>query len=337
MRRFGSERRAAALAGAGLVAWACGFPDHEFVPADEFSGRRDAASGAAGATAGGAGGTSGAGAVGGTGGASAAGGAGGTSAEGGVAGAGGGGGLGGASASAGDGGASGDGGTSVAGQGGAAAQGGADASAGASGAAGASASGGVGGTGGVDASVDATVDAGAPLGLLLNEVDYDQPSTDTREFVEIFNPTAADVDLAGLALLFVNGLNGSEYGRIPLSGTLGAGQYLVAAMPAVVVADAGAIVIPLTVTMQNGAPEGVAIYDTVKKTVVDALSYEGGIFAANVDGVTLNLVDGTPATASDPDSSERSLARLPNGTDTKNDDADWKLTANLTPGAPNLP
>jgi len=48
--------------------------------------------------------------------------------------------------------------------------------------------------------------------------------------------------------------------------------------------------------IQNGAPDGLAVVDSVTHTVIDALSYEGSItrcHAARVRG-TVSLVEGTP-------------------------------------------
>ncbi len=69
------------------------------------------------------------------------------------------------------------------------------------------------------------------IDLLINELDVDQPGTDTAEFVELY--ARAGADLAGLAVVLVNGgaLPGLEYSRVDLglAGVLGAGRYLVLA------------------------------------------------------------------------------------------------------------
>ncbi len=44
-----------------------------------------------------------------------------------------------------------------------------------------------------------------PITLVINEIDYDQPSTDDREFVEIYNYGASAVNLANVDLVLVNG------------------------------------------------------------------------------------------------------------------------------------
>ena len=96
--------------------------------------------------------------------------------------------------------------------------------------------------------------------VVLNEIDYDQVGADAGGFVELHNAGLGAAELDGLALVFVDGADGGEYLRRPLSGSLAPGAYLV-----------------VTVDAQNGAPDGVALYDTVLQGVVDALSYEGAI------------------------------------------------------------
>jgi hypothetical protein len=44
--------------------------------------------------------------------------------------------------------------------------------------------------------------------LVVNEIDYDQPSTDDAEFLEIKNVSSGPVDLAGHAVQLVNGTGG---------------------------------------------------------------------------------------------------------------------------------
>ena len=57
----------------------------------------------------------------------------------------------------------------------------------------------------------------------------------------------------------------TEYARKALTGTLAAGAKLV-----------------VDVDPQNGAPDGLALVDTEKDVLLDALSYEGSIHAATI-------------------------------------------------------
>ncbi|MDQ3263072.1 MAG: lamin tail domain-containing protein [Myxococcota bacterium] len=179
--------------------------------------------------------------------------------------------------------------------------------------------------------------------LVINEVDYDNNGTDNAEFVEIYNGTPAAVDLADLAVVFINGNGGSEYRRFSLAsgGTLPAGGYLVVA-PSTVAVAAGAIIVsaPGSDLIQNGSPDGVALVNTATLQVLDALSYEGTISAATFSGFTgtFNLVEGGQrTTAEDVTSGNGSLIRSPNGMDTDRANLDWSFSGTLTPGASNTP
>jgi len=174
--------------------------------------------------------------------------------------------------------------------------------------------------------------------LRINEVDYDQPGTDTTEFVEIFNAGARDTVLTGVDLVLINGDTGLPLITIPLTGTVAVGGYVLVAAPAVT-APGGVPVIPFgpgtESFMQNG-PDGVALWDNNSNTLVDALSYEGPITAAVLGGGTVSLVRGTAVVAQDSGAPVVSLIRAPNGQATGDDNADWRATRTLTPGASNV-
>ena len=127
-----------------------------------------------------------------------------------------------------------------------------------------------------------TCEAGAtppPSGssrLVINEVDYDQVGADADGFVEIANTGTAAATLDGIALVLVNGGDGAEYARKTLTGSLAAGATFV-----------------IDVELQNGAPDGVALVDTGKDALLDALSYEGAITAATIGTKVFDLVEGT--------------------------------------------
>ena len=93
--------------------------------------------------------------------------------------------------------------------------------------------------------------------LVINEVDYDQvgADSDTAGFVEIKNVGDTAATLDGVALVFVNGGDSTEYFRSNLTGTLAPGAYTVVAKDA-----------------QNGAPDGLALIDTTSGDLLDALS-----------------------------------------------------------------
>ena len=157
--------------------------------------------------------------------------------------------------------------------------------------------------------------------LVLNEVDYDQVGADTGGFVEVANTGTDAATLDGIALVLVNGGDGSEYGRKALTGTLAAGEKLV-----------------VDVDPQNGAPDGLALVDTATDSLLDALSYEGAITAATIDGKTFDLVEGTvlPTDVADSTTVDGTLARIPDGKDTDDAASDWVFTTTPTPGAANV-
>jgi hypothetical protein len=156
--------------------------------------------------------------------------------------------------------------------------------------------------------------------LVLNELDYDQVGADHDGFVEIRNNGTTAADLGGVVVVFVDGSDGEEYLRKPLTGTLPAGAYLS------VLAEA-----------QNGAPDGVALIDA-DGALLDALSYEGAVTAALIGGQTYDLVEGTvlPASVADSNTVAGSLARIPDGSDTDDAATDWAFTTVVTPGAGNV-
>lgn len=167
----------------------------------------------------------------------------------------------------------------------------------------------------------AAVDPEAVPQVVLNEIDYDQPGADGGGFVELYNAGRGTADLQGLALVFIDGADGTEYLRIPLTGSILANDFRV------VRADA-----------QNGFPDGVALYDTITGDVLDALSYEGPIERAFIGSFAYSLVEGTalPATVADSDTRAGSLSREPNGIDTNDAASDWVFTTTVTEGAPNF-
>jgi len=175
--------------------------------------------------------------------------------------------------------------------------------------------------------------------LVINEIDYDQPDTDDQEFVEILNPTSGSITLDSLALVFANGADSNEYRRVDLSVSevLTAGQYLVVGSPLVAVPPS-ALKVDLASSgfIQNG-PDGVALVNTLTEEVLDALSYEGEITAANIAGFTetVNLVEGIAFDGADSSSESGALIRSPNGMDTDDAISDWAVTTNPTPGYAN--
>jgi hypothetical protein len=116
-------------------------------------------------------------------------------------------------------------------------------------------------------------DPGDDTPVFVNEVHYDNVSTDQDEGVEIAGP--AGTDLSDYAIEFHTGNGGSTYATVSLSGTIddeGDGY--------------GAVWFDIA-GIQNGAPDGFAlIYDSSE--VVQFLCYEGTFMAT--DGVANGMV-----------------------------------------------
>ena len=131
-------------------------------------------------------------------------------------------------------------------------------------------------------------------------------------------PSAATLD--GIALVLVNGGDGQEYAREALTGSLAAGGYLTSRSRR----RTGRRTASRSSTPRSG-------------TLLDALSYEGEITAATIDGQTYDLVEGT-ALAADVATRTRSRVALshPRQQDTNNAAADWAFTQTHTKGAANV-
>ena len=173
-------------------------------------------------------------------------------------------------------------------------------------------------------------------GVVVNEIDADTPGADAAEFVELYNPTAAAIDLAGASLVLFNGNddgNGS-YRTVELTGTVAAGGYLVVCGSADGVADCD-----LTVSngfLQNG-PDAVALYALAASDVpngtaprrtrlVDVVVYGSGDADADLleaFGEGAQVDEGAGGAAPD-----QSIQRSPDGSETF-------VTAAPTPGAAN--
>ena len=151
----------------------------------------------------------------------------------------------------------------------------------------------------------------------INEIHYDNESTDTGEFFEIAG--SAGISLAGWSLLGYNGSNGSVYTTVSLSGTLpmqdGCSGTLDFAM-------AG---------MQNGSPDGLALVNA-EGELVEFISYEGA-FTATADVATgeTSVDIGVSETSSTPIGDSLQLE----GTGRLRSDFTWTPPASATRGLPN--
>ena len=172
---------------------------------------------------------------------------------------------------------------------------------------------------------------GVAASLIINEVDYDQPSTDTAEFVELYNFGPNPVLMNEVILALINGANGMSYDTIFFPAvTLGPGDYYVVCGDGGNVANCDQMEDQTSDLIQNGAPDAMVLYDIMDSVIIDRLSYEGDVIGMTEGtGVPANMGDNN-------DDHNVSLSRIPNGEDTDNNSADFVLTAS-TPGGANSP
>jgi len=170
------------------------------------------------------------------------------------------------------------------------------------------------------------------VGLKINEVDYDQQSVDTLEFLEIYNSDANGIDLSNYTVLLVNGFNNTPYDTITLPAqTLAPGDYFVICGNGGQVPNCDLVLPVLSNIIQNGAPDAIAIVENGSGNVVDVVSYEGSVGAPYVEGT------GIPAGQSDttvlvPDL--LGISRFPDGADTNDNSVDFRNSCS-TPGGAN--
>jgi len=164
--------------------------------------------------------------------------------------------------------------------------------------------------------------------LAINEIDYDQDSTDMAEFIELKNNSSSAVDLGDYALELVNGSGGgaSIYATISLPAeSIAAGDYFVVCANAATVANCDLDVSTDTNLIQNGAPDAVGL--RFESTLVDTVSYAGDTGMPYTEGSGAGLED-------DP-SVDGSIQRCPDGTDTDQNNVDFVFAEPPSPGTEN--
>ena len=165
--------------------------------------------------------------------------------------------------------------------------------------------------------------------IIINEIDYNQPGSDTAEFIELFNPDAKPVALDGYTLELVNGTNGSTYKSFDLSGlSIAAAGYLVLCDSTQAVANCN-INAASGSWIQNGGSNGDAVALLFGSALVDSVVYDsiGGFLGSYAEGNSFTMADSNSVTMS--------IARLPNGLDSNVNAHDFG-SACITPGSANV-
>lgn len=186
------------------------------------------------------------------------------------------------------------------------------------------------GAGDLEAIIEITLPVCGATDLVINEIDYDQASTDTEEFMEIFNPTSRSINIDAYSLELVNGTGGGAaiYQTIDLPNVdLAAGDYFVVCGNAALVPNCDLDVDPDTNLIQNGAPDAVGLRAPTG-ALADTVSYEGDTGAPYTETSGVGLLD-------DPADDYYSISRYPNGVDTDVNNVDLSGRCN-SPGLPNF-
>lgn len=165
--------------------------------------------------------------------------------------------------------------------------------------------------------------------LVINEIDYDQPGTDTAEFIEIYNFGSNAVPMNQVILALINGATGQPYDTLVFPAvSVPANGYFTICGPASGLSNCDMAFADASDNVQNGSPDGMVLFDIVEMVVVDAVSYEGDVI-----GSTEN--PGVPTNMSDNNNDHLlSLSRVPNGVDTDVNSSDFVLSPS-TPGSVN--
>lgn len=178
--------------------------------------------------------------------------------------------------------------------------------------------------------------ATASAQMVINEVDYDQPSIDTHEFIELKNNGANAVDPASLRLIMLSGAGGvaSVYRDLnPLTGALiMPGEHFVICADPLATPNCDMDASPDVDLIQNGATDALVLVNVADSTILDVFSYEGDC-PGNFETMGFAGSDAFAGGVGGP-AEFRSLSRFPDGTDTDNNDADF-IDACTTPGGPN--
>jgi hypothetical protein len=181
---------------------------------------------------------------------------------------------------------------------------------------------------------------------VINEVNYADPAADggqSKEFIEIYNPSDDAIDLTGFAAVAATNTQG-VYLTWPLSGTLLGKGFLVIGSQNVTVPD-GVTKITFNFggnsVLKDSDPTAFAIIDTAKQTIIDAVSLGTTTsVTAKPAGFAnpISFLEGTFKALRDStaNAGRGSCVRVNEGQDTNNLSDDWTFLAVLpTPGAKN--
>jgi hypothetical protein len=167
------------------------------------------------------------------------------------------------------------------------------------------------------------------VSLVINEIDYDQPTPptdDSAEFIEIKNISGTTINLDPYTVELYNNATSTVYKTIDLPNVdLTAGDYYVICGNNTTVVNCDLDHTTDTDLIQNGLKDAVAL--KLGTFRVDAVSYNG-------TSTNTSFTEGTGASADSSSEAFVSLSRYTDGTDTNDNSADFKLKC-ITPGGAN--
>ncbi len=170
-------------------------------------------------------------------------------------------------------------------------------------------------------------------GLVINEIDYDQPGADLAEFIELYNSGSTPIDLSNYAVVLVNGSNSTRYDSIALPSRMLASHAFF-----VICGGNGTVPNCDTVrtgfTIQNGSPDAVIIRDLTTLNIVDAVSYEGTVVGYS-SGNGVPLAQSDTLNAGFTSNNFLGISRFPDGANTGDDSTDFNRRC-TTPGMANI-
>lgn len=185
--------------------------------------------------------------------------------------------------------------------------------------------------------------------LVINEIDYDQEMTDTKEYIEIYNPSSQAIDLRNYRLDLINGAEFGRAGEIYNSiffrdaitantsvAMLPAGAYFVIIAPALEAEIRQSnhryyqvFALPEN-NLQNAgnSGDGIRLIDVRNEQIIDTVCYGPRVVGLNEgDGRIDNLDSNNP---------NESVSRCPNGQDSNQNRMDFKIPTPSSLAQPNI-
>ena len=168
-------------------------------------------------------------------------------------------------------------------------------------------------------------------GIVINEVLYDPPSSDSgNEWVELLNTTGDDIDVSGWMLEAGTSSFGLK-GTIPDSTVIPAGGYYLIGEDLVGSTLGQAPDLVTTLSMGNASNvDGVRLVDC------NSVPIDTVLYGEDLDGQSWEDDNGPSPTSFAPDASSASIARIPNGADTDLSGDDFQIIGNPTPWNENI-